>query len=52
MYLAVLWIFDKVFDADLGNGNCISSKYASVNKGDFEEIVNEEKYVRCLAFCS
>ena len=24
MYLAVLEIFDKVFDADLGNGICIS----------------------------
>ena len=24
MYLAVLWICDRVFDADLGNGICIS----------------------------
>ena len=43
MYLAVLWICDKVFDADLGNDICISLKYASVNKGDFKEIIKEDK---------
>ena len=26
MYLAVLWIYDRVFDADSGNDICISSK--------------------------
>ena len=40
---AVLWICDKVFDADFENGIHISLKYASINKGDFKEIVEEDK---------
>ena len=49
MYLAVLWICVRVFDTDLGNGFCISSKYASLEKGDFKEIVKGDKYVQMLA---
>ena len=49
MYLAVLWICVRVFGTDLGNGFCISSKYASLEKGDFKEIVKGDKYVQTIA---
>ena len=42
MYLAVLRICNKVFDADSGDGICFSQKYAIVNKGDLKEIVKAE----------
>ena len=49
MYLAVLWICDRVFDADSGNGFCISLKKVSITKGDVTEIVKDDKKVQTLA---
>ena len=48
LYLAVLWICDIVFNADTGNGFRNSQKKECINKGDFKEIVKEDKYVRKL----
>ena len=47
IYLAVLWIGDKFFDADLENGICISLKSASVNKGDLKEVIKDDKLYGC-----
>ena len=46
----MLWICDKVFDADFQNGIYISSKYGNINKGDFKEIVKDDKNWE-ISFC-
>ena len=49
MYLHVLWICVRVFDADSRNDICISSKKANISTGAFKEIVEEDKYVTKLS---
>ena len=49
MYSAVLWICERVFDADSGNDICISSTKANISTADFKEIVEEDKYVTKLS---
>ena len=49
MYLVVLWICERVFDADSGNDICISSTKANISMGAFKEVVKEDKYVTKLS---
>ena len=43
MYLALLCKCEREFDTDSRNGIHISYKKASINKGDFKEIVKDNK---------
>ena len=43
MYLPVLWKCDIIFDADSRNGIHISYKKATLNQGNFKEIVKGDK---------
>ena len=51
MYLALLWKCERVFDTDSRNGIHISYKKASINKGDFKEIINKYVYLSNTKDC-